>query len=165
MTTYKGKKIRILRNIEYFLTYLLHKKPLIKDTKKELYKTKRRINDFLSIYPRIKFLEKYCKNYNKDCNVCMTIKECKELLNSFNKFSNMYKKYKLKNIDLMEDNKRIMILKKPEWIKHEYKIEKTFLHELSHVYFHEKFKNKFILFLLLITCIPHYIWNPFQTHI
>ena len=104
-----AEEMRLLREIEVFLVFLLHRESDHAKTLERIRDSKTIVNGYLELENRFSEIGKFCEMFDYACSICKPPKECKDLLQQFSKAIGFYEN--LQNMELLKREKRDMIMK------------------------------------------------------
>jgi hypothetical protein len=102
-------EIRLLREIEVFLVFLLHRESNHAETLKKIRDSKAIVNGYLALEDRFSEIREFCEMSQYACDICEPPEECRDLLKKFSTAIGFYEN--LQNMELLVREKRDMIMK------------------------------------------------------
>ena len=103
------EEIRLLREIEVFLVFLLHRELDHEKTLERIRDSKAIVDGYLALEDRFSEIREFCKMFGYACNLCQPPEECKDLLQEFSRALGFYEN--LRNMELLKREKRDTIMK------------------------------------------------------
>ena len=104
-----AEEIRLLREIEVFLVFLLHRESSHAKTLEKIRDSKAIVDGYFALEDKFSEIGKFCEMFDYACNICEPPKECKDLLQQFSRAIGFYEN--LQNMELLKREKRDMIMK------------------------------------------------------